>query len=68
MAGMSLGVPTFTNIDKFSPKWLKHNHNFFDISKVNGNLSEELLTEVGNNGKIDYESNASWKLLKKSFE
>ena len=68
MAGMSLGIPTFTNIDNFSPKWLKHNHNFFDISKLNGKLSEELLLKVGNNGKIDYESNASWKLLKKSFE
>jgi hypothetical protein len=68
MAGMSLGIPTFTNIDNFSPKWLQHNHNFFDISKLNGKLSEELLLKVGNNGKIDYESNASWKLLKKSFE
>jgi len=68
MAGMSLGVPTFTNTDKFSPKWLNHNHNYFDVSKLDGNLTAELLSSVGKNGKIDYESNASWKLLKKSFD
>ena len=68
MAGMSLGVPTFTNTDKFSPKWLNHNHNYFDVSKLDGNLTAELLSSVAKNGKIDYESNASWKLLKKSFD
>ena len=68
MAGMSLGVPTFTNTDEFSPKWLRHNYNYFDISKLNGSLTKELLTSVGKQGKIDYESNASWKHLKKSFD
>ncbi len=68
MAGMSLGVPTFTNTDEFSPKWLQHNYNYFDISKLNGSLTTELLTSVGKQGKIDYESNASWKHLKKSFD
>ena len=63
MASMSAGIATFTNLDQFSPKWLKHGENVIDVNSWNA-LEEGLNLEViGKMGKRNYADNISWNKL-----
>ena len=63
MASMSAGIATFTNLDQFSPKWLKHGENVIDVNSWNA-LEEDLNLEViGKTGKRNYAENVSWNEL-----
>jgi hypothetical protein len=52
LSAMYLGTPVITNLDKWSPSWLKHGETVFDINRLEEFPSTEILNEVGERGRI----------------
>jgi hypothetical protein len=52
LSAMSLGTPVITNLDSWSPSWLKHGETVFDINRLEEFPSTEKLHEVGECGRI----------------
>jgi hypothetical protein len=49
LSAMSHGCAVITNIDKYSPSWMAHNHSIFDINLLDGFPSINDLERVGSN-------------------
>jgi len=63
-AAMMKGCSVLTNVDKYSPTWLKHNENFLDISKVKfENLNKKKLKSIGQSSRQYVEKNVNWNQL-----
>jgi len=48
LSAMSMGTPVITNLDAWSPSWLKHNESVFDINQMSEFPSKPTLKRVGN--------------------
>jgi hypothetical protein len=48
---MWLGTPVITNLDSWSPSWLRHGETVFDIGRLEEFPSKEKLKEVGEFGR-----------------
>jgi hypothetical protein len=51
LSAMWLGTPVITNLDSWSPSWLRHGETVFDISRLDEFPSKEKLKEVGEYGR-----------------
>jgi glycosyltransferase involved in cell wall biosynthesis len=49
LSAMSHGCAVITNVDKYSPSWMVHNHSIFDINLLDGFPSKNELERVGSN-------------------
>jgi hypothetical protein len=49
LSAMSHGCAVITNVDKYSPSWMAHNHSIFDINLLDGFPSKNELERVGSN-------------------
>jgi len=47
MSAMRLAVPVITNLDDYSPSWLRHDDTVFDVNKLSVFPSKERLRAVG---------------------
>jgi hypothetical protein len=63
-AAMSNGCAVLTNLDDYSPAWMRHRKNVLDINQViSDDFDAVLLQEVGNAAKIDSKAFSSWESL-----
>ena len=51
LSAMWLGTPVITNLDSWSPSWLKHGETVFDINRLEEFPSKGKLKEVGEFGR-----------------
>jgi len=49
LSAMSHGCAVITNVDRYSPSWMAHNHSIFDINLLDGFPSKNELERVGSN-------------------
>jgi glycosyltransferase involved in cell wall biosynthesis len=50
MTAMSHGCPVITNLDEWSPKWLRHGETVFDVSRLARIPEQSVLRSVGEAG------------------
>lgn len=63
-AVMKKGCPVITNLDKFSPKWMKQGKNIFDIQELTKDMiSKDILSKIGKQAMKDVERNVSLNKL-----
>lgn len=63
-AAMSMGCPVLTNIDEYSPRWMKHGENILDIGRLrHGDLGCARLKALGARSRKDVRKYAGWKPL-----
>lgn len=61
---MEKGLPLLTNLDPFSPPWMKHGVNVLDINRLaQEDLTSARLAEIGARGRKDFHDHASWDSL-----
>lgn len=61
---MKKGLPVLTNLDVYSPKWMKQGENILDINNFQCScLSKENLKRIGMKAKNDVKAYASWDSL-----
>jgi hypothetical protein len=65
MASLSLGKVTISNLDQYSPNWLKHFENIVDINMWS--LGQAIPKDLGTNAKVSYEKHVSWEKLADLF-
>jgi hypothetical protein len=52
ISAMTLGVPVITNLDSWSPAWMKHGETVFDVEKLEHFPNSEELKAVGQGGIV----------------
>lgn len=63
-AAMERGCAVLTNLDQYSPGWLKHGENMLDIHYIqNNDLSMNRLGQIGNTAKEFVTKNVNWHEL-----
>lgn len=63
-AAMSRGAPVVTNLDRYSPRWMQHGHNVFDIGRLRAtDLLPGRLAQVAERASRDVEEHAGWETL-----
>lgn len=64
MAAMAAGRTVLTNLDRFSPQWMRHGRNVLDIEHLSAeDLADDRLAAMGENAATDARSHASWDAL-----
>lgn len=64
LAALERACPVITNLDDFSPKWLRHGESVLDISKLQStDLTAESLQTLGEKGAESVGKFASWAAL-----
>lgn len=63
-AAMERGCAVLTNLDQYSPGWLKHGKNILDIHHIqNEDLNTNRLEQIGNTAKEFVTKNINWQEL-----
>jgi hypothetical protein len=61
---MAKKCPVLTNLDNWSPKWMKHNFNILDINSLcQGDLAKDNLRTIGQNGFETVREFSTWDML-----
>lgn len=65
---MEKGIPILTNLDEYSPSWMKHGVNLLDINRLDSiELDPEHFNEISKNAKLGVRTFASWESLITKF-
>lgn len=64
LAAMAAGTPVITNMDRYSPQWMRHGETVLDIAQLTAHdLTSASLQRVGRNGMNGAASHAGWEEL-----
>ncbi len=63
-AAMGRGCVVLTNLDEYSPDWMRHGVNVLDVNRIKANDFEvNRLASIGGHGRVDAGRRTSWESL-----
>ncbi|MBF0239527.1 MAG: hypothetical protein HQM12_17630 [SAR324 cluster bacterium] len=66
---MEKGIPILTNLDEYSPSWIKHGVHLLDINQLDSiEFLPERFHEISQNAQLGVRTNASWESLISKFQ